>query len=88
MATSTTGADASYNSMIVQLGANAQEVSNRTNLQQATTQTTDNALTSQDGVNSDEEMTNMVEYQKVYETSAQFVSTLNTMLDSLIQKVA
>ncbi|MGO9873291.1 MAG: flagellar hook-associated protein FlgK [Acidimicrobiia bacterium] len=88
MATSTTGADASYNSMIVQLGANAQDVSNRTNLQQATTQTTDNALTSQDGVNTDEEMTNMVEYQKAYEASAQFVSTLNTMLDSLIQMVA
>jgi len=88
MATSTTGADASYNSMIVQLGADAQDVSNRTNLQQATTQTTDNALTSQDGVNTDEEMTNMVEYQKAYEASAQFVSTLNTMLDSLIQMVA
>jgi len=29
MATSTTGADASYNSMIVQLGADAQDVSNR-----------------------------------------------------------
>jgi flagellar hook-associated protein 1 FlgK len=87
MATSNTGADASYNSMIVGLGVAAKDVQTRDNLQQQSTQSLDSSITSQAGVNTDEEMTNMVEYQKAYEASAKFVTTLDSMLETLINMV-
>ena len=87
MATSNTGADATYNSMIVQLGVDAKDVQTRDNVQQQSVQNLDAARNAQAGVNTDEEMTNMVEYQKAYEASAKFVTTLDSMLDTLINMV-
>ena len=73
MSTSTTGADATYNTMIVQLGVDAKDVQTRNNIQQQSVQSLDAARNAQAGVNTDEEMTNMVEYQKAYEASAKFI---------------
>ena len=87
MATSTTGADSTYNTMIVQLGVQAKDVQTRDNIQQSSAQSLDAARNSQAGVNTDEEMTNMVEYQKAYEASAKFISTLDDMLSTLINMV-
>jgi flagellar hook-associated protein 1 len=87
MATSTTGADSTYNTMIVQLGVSAKDVQTRDNIQQQSVQSLDAARTSQAGVNTDEEMTNMVEFQKAYEASAKFISAINSMLDTLINMV-
>jgi flagellar hook-associated protein 1 FlgK len=86
-ATSTTGADATYNTLIVQLGVDAKDVQTRDNVQTQTVQSLDAARNSQAGVNTDEEMTNMVEYQKAYEASAKFVTTLDSMLETLINMV-
>jgi flagellar hook-associated protein 1 FlgK len=36
------------------------------------------------GVSLDEEMTNLMQYQKTYEASAQLVSTINQMLETVI----
>ena len=47
----------------------------------------DAARNAQAGVNTDEEMTNMVEYQKAYEASAKFVVAINSMLETLLQMV-
>jgi flagellar hook-associated protein FlgK len=87
MATSTTGADSAYNTMIVQLGVQAKDVQTRDNVQQTAAQSLDASRTSQAGVNTDEEMTNMVEFQKAYEASAKFISAINSMLDTLINMV-
>jgi flagellar hook-associated protein 1 FlgK len=87
MAASTTGADSVYNSMIVQLGVAAKDVQTRNNIQQQSVQSLDASRTSQAGVNTDEEMTNMVEFQKAYEASAKFISAINSMLDTLIGMV-
>ena len=87
MATSTTGADTAYNTMIVQLGVAAKDVQTRDNIQQQSVQSLDAARTSQAGVNTDEEMTNMVEYQKAYEASAKFITAIDSMLDTLINMV-
>jgi flagellar hook-associated protein 1 len=87
MATSNTGADSTYNTLIVQLGVNAKDVQTRDNVQQQSVQSLDAARNSQAGVNTDEEMTNMVEYQKAYEASAKFVTTLDSMLETLINMV-
>jgi flagellar hook-associated protein 1 FlgK len=87
MATSTTGADSAYNTMIVQLGVAAKDVQTRDNVQQTAAQSLDAARTSQAGVNTDEEMTKMVEFQKAYEASAKFISAINSMLTTLLQMV-
>ena len=47
-------------------------------------QSLDNARSSYSGVNTDEEMTNMVEFQHAYEASARFMTTIDSMLDTLI----
>ena len=71
MATSNTGADATYNTLVVQLGVDAKDVQTRDNVQQQSVQSLDASRNSQAGVNTDEEMTNMVEYQKAYEAAGQ-----------------
>ena len=50
-------------------------------------QSLDAARTSQAGVNIDEEMTNLVEFQQAYEASAKFITTIDSMLDTLINMV-
>jgi flagellar hook-associated protein 1 FlgK len=87
MATSNTGADATYNSLIQKLGVDAKDIQTRDNVQQQSVQSLDAARNSQAGVNTDEEMTNMVEYQKAYEASAKFITTLNSMLETLMTMV-
>ena len=87
MATSSSGADATYNNLIQQLGVDAKDVQTRDNVQQHSVQSLDASRNSQAGVNTDEEMTNMVEYQKAYEASAKFITTLDSMLSTLINMV-
>ena len=64
MATSTTGADSAYNKLIVQLGVDAKDVQTRDNDPAAVGAEPRCGPDSQAGVNTDEEMTNMVEFQK------------------------
>jgi flagellar hook-associated protein 1 FlgK len=87
LATSNTGADATYNTLIQKLGVDAKDVQTRDNVQQHSVQSLDASRNSQAGVNTDEEMTNMVEYQKAYEASAKFITTLNSMLETLMTMV-
>jgi flagellar hook-associated protein 1 FlgK len=39
------------------------------------------------GVNLDEELTNMIRFQKGYEAAARFIATVNSMLDTLINRM-
>jgi len=45
------------------------------------------ALQSATGVNTDQELTNMVMYQNAYDASAKFISTVDSLLQSLISMV-
>ena len=87
MATSRTGADAVYSTMIVQLGVDTQTCRRRDNIQQQAAQSLDDARNAQAGVSTDEEMTNIVEFQKATRPSAKFVTTIDSMLDTLINMV-
>jgi len=71
----------------VQLGIAAKDVQTRDTIQQQSVHSLDSARISQAGVNTDEEMTNMVEYQKAYEASAKFISAIDSMLSSLMNMV-
>jgi flagellar hook-associated protein 1 FlgK len=39
------------------------------------------------GVNLDEELSNMIRFQKGYEAAARFITTVNSMLDTLINRM-
>ena len=83
---STTGPDALYRSMIGQLGVESSAAQGRAELQQKFSQTAENDRQSVSGVNLDEEMTNMVMSQRAYEASARLLTTVDEMLDTLINR--
>ncbi len=86
LSTSPTGADSVYRQAIVQLGVDTQTATNRDQIQQTATQSLDNARSQQSGVSIDEEMTNLVEFQHGYDAAARLLTTIDGMLDTLINK--
>lgn len=83
-ATSSTGADAVYQAMIVQVGVDTQAIQRRDDIQQAATSSLDDARSGQSGVSVDEEMTNLVTYQNAYNAAARVMTVVDSMLDTLI----
>jgi flagellar hook-associated protein 1 len=84
LASAPNGADAAYQNVVVQVGSDTQTATSRDQFQQQATTSIDNARQQYSGVSVDEEMTNMVEFQHAYEAAARFTSTINSMLDTLI----
>jgi flagellar hook-associated protein 1 FlgK len=78
------GPDQLYRAMIVELGVEAQAVNRRVGIQTAVTAQVDDARDAQAGVNLDEEMTNMLSYQRAYEAAARFMTAIDQMLDTLV----
>ena len=83
---SATGPDKAYQSMIAQLGISAQASGRRADIQNNVTLQVDAARESQSGVNLDEEMTNLLTYQRGYEAAARVLTTVDSMLDQLINR--
>jgi flagellar hook-associated protein 1 FlgK len=86
LASAQAGADASYRQLIVRVGVDTQTAQRRADIQQKTTDSLDSARNAQSGVNLDEEMTNMVEFQHAYEAAARFLTVIDQMLDTLINR--
>ncbi len=88
-ATTTTGpeADVAYNRLVTGIGQATSTVNNNLTNQQAVTTNVNSALQSATGVNTDQEMTNMVMYQNAYDASARFISTVDATLQSLLSMV-
>jgi flagellar hook-associated protein 1 FlgK len=84
MGSSTTGSDAVYRQAIVQLGVDTQTATSRDTNQQSATTSLDNARAQNSGVSIDEEMTNLVEFQHGYDAAARLMTTIDGMLDTLI----
>jgi len=84
LGTSQTGSDAVYRQMIVQLGVDTATAGSRDTIQKATTTSLDNARSQQSGVSIDEEMTNLVQFQHGYDAAARLLTTIDGMLDTLI----
>ena len=80
------GPDQLYRAMIVELGVEAQAVNRRVGIQFEVTSQVDAARDAQAGVNLDEEMTNMLSYQRAYEAAARFMTAIDQMLDSLVNR--
>jgi flagellar hook-associated protein 1 FlgK len=81
---STTGPDSTYRQMIATLGVVSQSTNRRLTIQDGVKQQVDTDLDSASGVNLDEEMANMLSYQRAYEAAARLMTTLDSTLDTLI----
>jgi flagellar hook-associated protein 1 len=84
LATSLTGPDATYRRVVVNLGVDAQTVNRSVAVQSSVTTDIDDARDSAAGVNIDEEMTNMLTFQRAYEAASRTLTSVDEMLDTLI----
>jgi flagellar hook-associated protein 1 len=81
------GSDANYRQMIVGLGVDSATTSGNLATQSVVSTQVDAARESTSGVNLDEEMTNMLQYQHGYAAAGKLVSTISSMLDDLMNMV-
>jgi flagellar hook-associated protein 1 FlgK len=79
-------ADASYRTFVTGLGTDAAEAQRQEANAQALTDAVDDRRQSVAGVSLDEEMTNLVRFQRAYQASARAMSTMDEMIDQLINR--
>jgi len=77
-----------YKNMIAKLGVDTQESTRMVENQQALVDQLVNRKESISGVSMDEEMINLVQYQYAYQGAARVVTILDSMLDTLINRMA
>ena len=82
-----TGPDARYRALLGTLGAAAQRAQRIADNQDFMTAQVDASKDAMSGVNLDEEMIAMVQYQHAYAASARFLSAIDEMLDTLMNRV-
>lgn len=81
---STSGLDGAFRQIITALGVQSSVSSRNVSIQAVITSQVDNARQSVSGVSLDEEMTNMLAFQHGYQAAARMVTTIDSMLDTLI----
>lgn len=79
--------DGYYSSVIGTLGTQSQNAQNMSTNQQSMVTQISNQRQSISGVNMDEEMTNMIMYNKGYSAAAQVLTTINAMLTTLMASI-
>ncbi|MFT8311026.1 MAG: flagellar hook-associated protein FlgK [Sporolactobacillus sp.] len=73
--------------LVGQIGVNAQSADQFTSSSQTILDAATNRRSSISGVSIDEELTNLIQFQHSYAAAAKVVTTLDTMLDTLINKM-
>ncbi|WGX75671.1 flagellar basal body rod C-terminal domain-containing protein [Paraclostridium bifermentans] len=73
-----------YNSIIQRLGNETQEVRRNEKNQSKVLKEIDNSRLNVSGVSLDEEMINLIQFQHAYNASAKVVSTIDSLLDVVI----
>jgi flagellar hook-associated protein 1 FlgK len=81
-----TGFGDRYQQLVVNLGVEAQATNRRVDVQAAIVQHVDAARESAAGVNLDEEMTSMLQFQHAYDAAARFLTAVDQTLDTLIHQ--
>jgi flagellar hook-associated protein FlgK len=82
----TAGATQSYRRLIVDLGVQTQGVVRASDIQSVITVQVDASREATAGVNLDEEMANMLAFQRAYEAASRMVSAIDETLDVLINR--
>ncbi len=75
---------ANYAQTVTNLGDAISSVNDQLDTSQSVSQMLTSQRASASGVSTDQEMTNLIQYQKSYEASAELISTLNQMLQTVI----
>lgn len=76
-----------YNSIVSDVGLMSRTSSDNENLQQMILNHLESQRDAISGVSIDEEMLNMVKYQKMFEASAKLIQTVNEMIDAILSMV-
>lgn len=79
------GADQGYSSLIEQVGSDVRAAKNEATNLQATVSAIGNQRQSVSGVSMDEEMTNLISFQRGYQASARTLTVMDAMLETLIE---
>lgn len=79
-----TSVDEYYNGMVAEMGLRAQKVNNLLETQEGVVRQLENLRESYSGVNIDEEIASMIEWQKQFDASARLIRTADEMLDTVI----
>ena len=80
----TTTVDKFYNQMIQKLGNESQEIIRQESNQSKIIEEIDNTRLNTSGVSLDEEMVNLIQFQHAYNASAKVVSTIDSLLDVVV----
>lgn len=83
---STSGPDSIYRQLVVDLGAAAQTANRRTDIQSVVAAGAEASREAAAGVNTDEEMVNLLSYQRAYEAAARVITSIDEALDVLINR--
>jgi flagellar hook-associated protein 1 len=81
-----TAVDDAYRSFVAGLGVEAQSANRRADIQNRISNDLDAQRDSVAGVNLDEEMTNMLSYQRAYEAASRVLNAVDEALDTLINR--
>lgn len=79
-----TSIDEYYNGMVAELGLRAQKANRQTEVQEGVVKQLENLRESISGVNLDEEVASMIEWQKQFDASARVIRTADEMLDTVL----
>jgi flagellar hook-associated protein 1 FlgK len=78
--------DSLYSAFVTRIGSMAQDAQRKESTAQSLVNSVDSSRQSTSGVSMDEEMTNMVKFQRAYQASARAMSTMDELLDILINR--
>jgi flagellar hook-associated protein 1 FlgK len=81
------GPDRKYRQLVVDLGVQAQAVDRRAEIQGNIVREVDAQRAGESGVNLDEEMSNLIQFERAYQAAAKVISTIDDMLDTLINRM-
>ncbi len=76
-----------YNNVLTTLGAQSSEAQAMNSSQTLLVQKIQQQRESQEGVNLDDELTNMLKYQRGYQSAAKIITTINEMMETLLTLV-
>ncbi len=85
--TSTTTLDGFYQQMVARVGVDTDQASRMAQVQKGVLEAAQSRRDGVSGVNLDEEMSDMVRFQKSYNAAARMVTTLDEMLDTIISRM-
>jgi len=79
-------ADRTYAGLVLRVGTESRDVQRRDSAAEAVLQAASDRRTSISGVSLDEEMSNMIRFQRSYQAAARVMSTMDDMLETLVSR--